>query len=179
VNFHRSFSCRFPAPRTMKMASPLGQGGTSGGFLDTEPTHPGAPRHPSIGGDFHRSDQSIPKQHANTNRKLTNRSNVVKPKRLLPAFSAMRWLRPESHGIGSHDCRAFCGYRGFSRNGTDCPRQTQTARLSCLPKVPLVTNALPLSRFFAFALLSAVVDCLCPLAASPISQQSAHVVLKC
>jgi hypothetical protein len=20
----------------------------------------------------------------------------------------------ESHGIGSHDCRAFCGYRGFS-----------------------------------------------------------------
>ena len=29
---HRSSSCRVAAPRLMKTASPLGQGGTSGGF---------------------------------------------------------------------------------------------------------------------------------------------------
>jgi hypothetical protein len=31
-DFQRSFSCRVAAPRSMKTASPLGQGGTSGGF---------------------------------------------------------------------------------------------------------------------------------------------------
>jgi hypothetical protein len=35
-----------------EIVSPLGQGRTSGRFLDTEPTHPGAARHPSEGGDF-------------------------------------------------------------------------------------------------------------------------------
>ena len=40
------------APRSMKTASPLGQVGTSEGFWMREQTHPGAPRHPSPGGDF-------------------------------------------------------------------------------------------------------------------------------
>ena len=54
------------APRSMKAASPLGQGGTFGGgfgavidnlvwVVDPE-THPGASRYPSEGGDF-RGDQ--------------------------------------------------------------------------------------------------------------------------
>ena len=50
-------------PRSMKIASPLGQGGLQGGFgaatdnlvwvVDPE-THPVASRHPAEGGDFHR-----------------------------------------------------------------------------------------------------------------------------
>jgi len=32
-------------------SGPLGQGGTSGGFSTRQPTHPGAARHPSQGGD--------------------------------------------------------------------------------------------------------------------------------
>jgi hypothetical protein len=50
LHCQRSFSCRAAAPRAMKyIVSPLGQGGTSGGFVHTGPTHPGASRHPSDG----------------------------------------------------------------------------------------------------------------------------------
>ena len=41
-NFQGSFSCRVAAPRSMKTASPLGQGGTSGGFW-------GRDRQPGVG----------------------------------------------------------------------------------------------------------------------------------
>ncbi len=38
-DFRRSCSCRLVVPRSMKIASPLGQGGTSGGFERGNETH--------------------------------------------------------------------------------------------------------------------------------------------
>ena len=47
---HRSSSCRVAAPRSMKTASPLGQGGTSGGLeWVVRPAFPNPSRQPPEG----------------------------------------------------------------------------------------------------------------------------------
>ncbi len=103
----------------MKTASPLGQGGTSGGFgavidnlvwvVDPE-THPGASRHPSDGGDFHGS--------------INFRSP---PSRLPRIASHQRNAQPVKGKVGSEQFPVRPEEGGFRR----ISKRARTSRASC------------------------------------------------